>query len=112
MALSGLPTGGPAIPAGATRVSIKNIDTASNQSKEDVTDLSHSERTYEDPPLVDGGSGAATKTCSATGFLYPSTSLGVTPIETTTGWICEDIEKVYEVGKFVTWSANWSYYEA
>lgn len=109
MPLSTLPNSGPTIPDGATRVSIKEMDTTSTTAKEDVTDLSSTEREYADPPLIDGQGNTATATCSATGFLKGSAP-EPTAIETTTGWICEDVEIVYEVGKYVTWTANWSYY--
>lgn len=110
MPISSLPSGGPSIPAGAQKVSLKSIDpTATANNKEDVTVLGDTERQYADPPLVDGGSGTATATCSASGLLTGSVP-EVTPAGTTTGWICEDVEVTYEVGKYVTWSANWSYY--
>lgn len=109
MPLSGLPSGGPTIPAGATRVTLKEIDVAATAAKEDVTDLSSEEREYAAPPLVDGAGNSATATCSATGFLKGAAP-EPTPMSTTTGWICEDAEEVYEVGKYATWSANWSYY--
>ncbi len=113
MPLSGLPTGGPTIPAGATRVSIKEIDTAATDANyEDVTDLSSEEREYADPVLVEPAQGGgATATCSASGLLKGSAP-EPTPTSTTTGWVCEDTEIVYEVGKYVAWSANWSYYPA
>ena len=108
---TGSPSGAPSVPAGATRVSVKDIDTATTSTnKEDVTDLDSTEREYADPPLVEGdGGNTATKTCSASGMLKGSAP-EVTPTSTTTGWICEDTEVVYEVGKYATWSANWSYY--
>lgn len=109
MPLSSLPTTGPTIPDGATRVSIKAVDTGSSTPKEDVTDLESTEREYEDAPLKDGGGSTATATCSATGFLKGSAPQVSSP-SVTTGWVCEDTEEVYEVGKYVTWSANWSYY--
>jgi hypothetical protein len=109
MPLSSLPSGGPSIPAGATRVSIKAIDTASTTQKEDVTDLSSEAREYADPPLKEGGANSATATCSATGLLKGS-GPQVSASSVTEGWICEDTEEVYEVGKYATWSANWSYY--
>jgi len=109
MPLSGLPSGGPTIPAGATRVSLKEIDVTASAAKEDVTDLASAEREYADPVLVDGAGNSATATCSATGLLKGSAP-EPTDIATTTGWICEDTEEVYEVGKYATWSANWSYY--
>ena len=109
MPLSSLPTGGPTIPDGATRVSIKAIDTGSSTPKEDVTDLASDEREYADPPLKDGGGNAATATCSATGLIKGSLP-EVSPSNVKDGWICEDTEEVYEVGKYATWSANWSYY--
>jgi hypothetical protein len=111
MPLSGLPTSGPTIPAGATRVSIKEIDTAASEANyEDVTDLASTEREYADPPLVEPAEGGnATATCSASGLLKGSAPQP-TAIGTTTGWVCEDTEIVYEAGKYAAWSANWSYY--
>lgn len=115
MPLSSVPGSGPSIPAGATKVSIKNMDVATasvSGKKEDVTDLSSTIREYADPVLVepaDGGGKSATATCSASGFLKGSPP-AVSPKEVTTGWVCEDAEVVYEVGKYATWSANWSYY--
>lgn len=115
MPLSSVPGDGPSIPDGATKVSIKNLDvtTASmSGNKEDVTDLNSTIREYADPVLVepeDGGGKSATATCSASGFLKGSPP-AVTPSNVVTGWVCEDAEVVYEVGKYATWSANWSYY--
>jgi hypothetical protein len=112
MSLSSLPTGGPSIPAGAQKVSLKAMDSASTTTKNvDVTDLSDSERKYATPPLKDGGgSSTATSTCSASGLLKSGTALATTASTVKTGWICEDYEKTYEAGKYATWSANWSYY--
>lgn len=109
MPLSTLPSSGPSIPAGAQKVSLKDIDPSASASKEDVTTLEDDERMYADPPLKDGGANAATATCSASG-LMKGTSLAVSASSVTTGWICEDYEITREVGKFQTWSANWSYY--
>lgn len=108
MALSTLPTGGPTIPPGAQKVSLKNIDVSSTTTKVDVTVLTDSERKYADPPLKDGGASAATATCSASGLLKGSPPQ-VTDTTVKSGWICEDTEVVYEVGKHATWSANWSF---
>jgi len=109
--LAALPTTGPAIPAGAQKVSLKDIDTSGGTSKVDVTVLGDSEKKYETPPLNDV-SNAATATCSASGLLKSNTSLATTATTVKTGWICEDFEKTYEAGKYATWSANWSYYPA
>lgn len=111
MPLSGLPSGGPTLPSGAQKVSLKDIDTDNASSnKEDVTVLGDTEREYADPPLKDGGSSAgATATCSASGLLTGSAP-SVSPLSVTTGWVCEDAEVTYETGKYATWSANWSYY--
>lgn len=108
--LSSLPTGGPDIPDGAQKVSMKDIDTSSTTKNVDVTDLADDERKYASPPLKDGGTNVATATCSASGTMKTSTTLGLTPAATTTGWICQDYEKTYEAGKYATWSANFSYY--
>lgn len=109
MPLSTKPTNGPTLPAGVRRVSIKDIDTTSTTAKEDVSDLDSTEVEYADPPLVDGGAGTATKTCTASGTLKGA-EFDPTPISVTEGWILEDCEFVYEAGKHGTWSANWSYY--
>lgn len=110
MPLSSTPSGGPSLPGGVRRVSIKTIDTTASTAKEDVTTLADDERVYADPPLKDpGASGGATMTCSASGFLTGG-EFSPTPAGTTTGWIMEDCDFVYEVGKYATWSANWSYY--
>jgi len=109
MPLSNVPTSGPTIPAGATQVSIKDVDASANTAKEDVTTLASTEREYAAPVLVDAGGGTATATCSASGFLT-GTGPTVTPPATTTGWVCEDAETTYEVGKYATWSASWSFY--
>jgi hypothetical protein len=110
--LSTVPTTGPTIPAGAKSVSIKQVDVTASTKKEDVTDLSSTEREYADPVLVEGGEGVATSTCSASGNMKDTTTLAVTAVNVTTGWICEDFEITYEVGKYATWAANWSYYPA
>ena len=101
---------GPGIPSGAKTISIKDIETAGATPKEDVTVLGDSTRQYAAPPLIEGGTNTATRTCSASGNLKSDTTLAVTAGNITTGWICESIEKSYEVGKYATWSAEWSYY--
>lgn len=112
MPLSTIPAGGPTIPEGATSVSIKNIELAGATPKEDVTVLGDATRQYATPPLVDGGPPTATITCSVSGILKSSTTLTITPAATTTGWILESWEKSYEVGKYATFSAEFSYYPA
>jgi hypothetical protein len=86
------------------------MDTTASTKKEDVTDLSDTERVYEDPPLKDVGADSPTATCSASGVMKSGTSLAITAANVQTGWICEDYEITREVGKYATWSANWSYY--
>lgn len=114
MPLSSLPTGGPTLPAGAQKVSLKQIstDTAAASNNVDVTTLSDLERKYASPPLVEpaGGSANVTATCSASGLLKSSSEPIPSDSSVTTGWVCEDTEVVYEQGKYATWSANWSYY--
>lgn len=121
MPLSSLPSSGPSLPAGAQKVSLKQIDpeTASASNMVDVTTLADTQRMYASPPLVEaaGGAGGATSTCSASGVVK-GTVPTADPLEfdsegqpiTATGWVCEDAEVVYEVGKHATWSANYSYY--
>ena len=109
MPLSSVPTGGPSIPAGAKRVSIRDIDTAANTQKEDVTDLSSTKREYADPPLKDAASGGATQTCTASGQIKGSPSVSASPSSVKSGWICTQAEEVYEAGKFAQWSASWDY---
>lgn len=109
MPLSSLPTSGPSIPAGATTVSIKHVDTSSSTQKEDVTDLSSTAREYAEPVLKDSAATTASATCSASGILK-GTAPQPTAISVTTGWVCEDTEVTYEVGKYAAWSASWSYY--
>jgi hypothetical protein len=110
MPLSTLPGVGPTIPSGATTVSIKDIEVAAATPKEDVTVLGDTQRVYEDPCLIEAGEATATATCSASGKLKSDTTLAITAPATTNGWICESFEKVYEVGKYATWSAEWSFY--
>lgn len=110
MPLSTTPAGGPTIPVGAKSVSIKNIETAGATAKEDVTVLGDSSRQYAAPPLVEGGTNTATATCSVSGLLKSTTTLAITAAATTTGWICESYEKSYEVGKYASFSAEFSYY--
>lgn len=107
-ALSGMLTGGPSIPAGAQKISLKDLDGSATTAKEDVTDLSQTERKYAKPPLTDTGANGATATCSASGLLKGDAP-AITPASTKYGWICTDTEVVYEVGKYATWSANWSF---
>jgi len=109
MPLSSLPASGPTIPVGAQKVSLQDIERPSTP-KEEVTDLSDGERVYEDPPLKDADPTVATATCSASGLMKTGTSLAITAANVKTGWICEDYETTHEVGKYATWSANWSYY--
>lgn len=108
MPLSGLPSGGPSIPGGAQKVSLKDIDADSATANVDVTVLGDTQREYASPPLKDAGANGATATCSASGLV-----MGTGPTPTSgalSGWVLEDYEEVYEAGKYVTWSANWSYY--
>jgi hypothetical protein len=112
MPISTLTSPGPAIPSGAKTISLKDIETAGATAKEDVTVLGDSTRQYASPPLIDGGTKVATKTCSVSGNLKSDTTLFVTAAATTTGWICESYEKSYEVGKYATWSAEFSFYPA
>jgi hypothetical protein len=112
MPLSTIPSGGPTIPAGATSVSLKNIETAGATPKEDVTVLGDTERKYAPPPLIEAGTATATKTCSVSGKLRSNTTLAVTAANVSTGWICESYEKNYEVGAYATFSAEWSFYPA
>ena len=112
MPISTLTSPGPAIPSGAKTISFKDIETAGATPKEDVTVLGDSTRQYAAPPLVDGGTKVATKTCSVSGNLKSDTTLAITAAATTTGWICESYEKSYEVGKYATWSAEFSFYPA
>lgn len=119
MPLSTTPEGGPTLPAGAQKVSLKSMadengESASND-KVDVTTLEDAERVYASAPLKEpgggGGGGGATASCSASGLLS-----GEPPMAddntVTTGWVCEDAEVTYSVGEYATWSANWSYYPA
>lgn len=112
MPISTSPATGPTIPSGAKTVSIKDIETAGATAKEDVTVLGDATRQYASPPLIEGGTNTATKTCSASGNLKSDTTLAITAAATTTGWICESFQKDFEVGKYATWSAEWSYYPA
>ena len=112
MPISTLTSPGPTIPSGAKTISFKDIETAGATPKEDVTVLGDSTRQYAAPPLIEGGTKTATKTCSVSGNLKSDTTLAITAAATTTGWICESYEKSYEVGKYATWSAEFSYYPA
>lgn len=107
MALSSLPSGGPSLPAGAQKVSLKEIDSSATTKNVDVTVLADNERKYASPPLKDKTNGA-TASCSASGLLKGGEP-GVTPITVKSGWICSDCEVTYEVGKYATWSANYTY---
>jgi len=112
MPISTLTSPGPTIPSGAKTISLKDIETAGATPKEDVTVLGDSTRQYAAPPLIEGGTKTATKTCSVSGNLKSDTTLAITAAATTTGWICESYEKSYEVGKYATWSAEFSFYPA
>lgn len=112
MPISTLTSPGPTIPSGAKTISFKDIETAGATPKEDVTVLGDSTRQYAAPPLIEGGTKTATKTCSVSGNLKSDTTLAITAAATTTGWICESYEKSYEVGKYATWSAEFSFYPA
>lgn len=110
MPISTLTSPGPTIPSGAKSISVKDIETTGATAKEDVTILGDSTRQYASAPLVEGGTATATKTVSVSGNLKSDTTLAITSAATTTGWICESYEKNYEVGKYATWSAEFSYY--
>jgi hypothetical protein len=103
---------GPTIPSGAKTISLKDIETAGATAKEDVTVLGDSTRQYAAPPLIEGGTNTATKTCSVSGNLKSDTTLAITAANVTTGWICESYEKSYEVGKYATYSVEFSFYPA
>lgn len=109
MPLSSLPGGGPTLPGGAQKVSLKSMDVAGTTQKVDVTVLADEERKYDCPPLKDDPATTPTASCSASGLLEDA-GPEVTPIATTTGWICEEAEISYEVGQYAKWSASWSYY--
>ena len=110
MPISTSPAGGPSIASGAKTVSIKNIETAGATAKEDVTVLGDASRQYAAAPLIEAGTATATSTCSVSGNLKSDTTLAITAAATTTGWICESYEKSYEVGKYASFSVEWSYY--
>lgn len=110
MPISDVPSGAPGLPSGAQRVSVKELLPGATTAKEDVTVLGDSERQYADPPLKDGGASSPTQSCTASGLLDGSPPT-ISPMTTTTGWVCEEVEVSYEVGKYATWSATWNYYE-
>lgn len=111
MPLSTVPsTGVPTIPSGAKTISLKDVEVATATPKEDVTTLADAAKVYESPPLVDTQKNTATKTCSVSGNLKSDTTLALTANNVNTGWICESYEKVYEVGKYATYSVEFSYY--
>lgn len=112
MPISTLTSPGPTIPSGAKTISLKDIETAGATAKEDVTVLGDSTRQYAAPPLIEGGTNTATKTCSVTGNLKSDTTLAITAANVTTGWICESYEKSYEVGKYATYAVEFSFYPA
>ena len=101
---------GPTIPSGAKTISLKDIETSGATAKEDVTVLGDASRQYAAPPLIEGGTKTATKTCSVSGNLKSDTTLAITAANITTGWICESFEKSYEVGKYATYSVEFSFY--
>lgn len=110
MPLSTIPSGGPSLPDGVQRVSIKEVLVGATTEKEDVTVLGDTERQYAEPPLKEGTAATPTKNCSANGLLEDGPP-AITPMSTSTGWICEESEVSYEVGKYATWSGTWNYYE-
>ena len=110
MPISTLTSPGPTIPSGAKTISLKDIETTGATPKEDVTILGDTSRQYAAAPLVEGGTATATKTVSVSGNLKSDTTLSITDAATTTGWICESFEKNYEVGKYATFSVEFSYY--
>ena len=112
MPLSTLTNPGAPIPSGAKTISLKDIETAGATPKEDVTVLGDASRQYAAPPLIEAGTATATKTVSASGNMKTDTVLALTIAATVTGWICESYEKNYEVGKYATWSAEFSFYPA
>lgn len=118
MPLSTLPSGGPTLPAGAQKVSLKTMadenGTSAANDKVDVTVLGDTERVYASAPLKEpggGGASGATAGCSASGLLQDG-GPEVDDNTVTTGWVCEDAEITYSVGEYATWSASWNYYPA
>jgi len=109
MPLSELPDDGPEFPAGVQKVSLKRVDVDHSTKRVDVTLLEDEERKYEVPPLKESTAEKPTATCSASGLIKDSTVLEVTPIDENEGWICENYQEDYEVGKYASWSAAWIY---
>jgi len=112
MPLSTVPSGGPTLPGGAQKVSLKAMDTTSQTKKVDVTVLGDTARVYDDPPLLDGDSGAPTASCTASGLLTGSEPEVDAPQAGTgpSGWLCDEVEISYSVGEYATWSATYNYY--
>jgi len=114
MPLSTMPSVGPSLPAGCTNVKVKTsaADPSSSNNKVDVTTLDDDARVYADAPLIDAGSGAeegSTTTVTASFFVDGGSAPTVTPVGTTTGWICTEVEIEYAVGDFVKGTATYVY---
>jgi len=114
MPLSTLPSVGFTLPAGATNVKVANkgADPSSSNNKVDVTTLEDDARVYADAPLVDAGSGAVdgvTSTVSVSFIAQTGEIPDVTPLATTTGWICTEVEVEYAVGEYAKGTASYVY---
>lgn len=115
MPLSSVPAGTPGIPGGATKVSLKALDPATEGTKKvDVTVLGDTQRVYADPPLKEGGGeGTITASCTASGYLTGGVPAvdppepGVAP----SGWLTDEAEVTYSVGEYAQWSVTMNYYE-
>lgn len=105
MGLSVAVSPGPSLPSGLISVKVKNVgnDPASSANQKDVTVLGDTARQYQDAPLKDR---AGLTTVTAT---FYGSAPSVTPMGTTTGWICTESETEAAVGEFQKGSATWVY---
>lgn len=111
--LSGMPVGGPSLPADCTNVKVKAsaADPSAANNKVDVTTLSDTQRIYQDAPLVDVGAGADEDGIT---FSVVASFFGEAPEPDppgSTGWVCTEVETEYAVGEMIKGTATYVYKE-
>lgn len=111
MPISGMPSPGPSLPSGCTNVKVKTTgaDPNASNNKLDVTTLSDTARVYATAPLNDPGPASTSGVTTTVTCSFIGSGPSVTPITTTSGWICTEVETEYAVGEFVKGTATYVY---
>lgn len=109
--LSGVPTPGPTLPDGCTKVTVAaSKPAATEDQKVDVTTLSDTARVYADPVLIDAGPNGDGGTQTVTAEWYATGTSDVTvSAPGATGWVCTSVDYDFSVGEFIKGTATWTY---